>query len=134
MRFKKISFLASKADVAQEAHGELVERYGNVPPAEADVIVALGGDGFMLSTLHETQELRAPVYGMNRGTVGFLMNAYAADGLLERLSGSEEAEIHPLRMKAHCVDGRELNALAINEVSLLRQGPQAAKLRLLVDG
>lgn len=134
MRFKKICFLASKTDVAQEARAVLVERYGNVSAVQADVIVALGGDGFMLSTLHDTQGLRAPVYGMNRGTVGFLMNAYGADGLTERLAEAEEAVIHPLRMTAHSVDGGEIEALAINEVSLLRQGPQAAKLRILVDG
>ncbi len=134
MRFKKISFLASKADVAQQARAALVSTYGDVPPVQADVIVALGGDGFMLSTLHSTQGLRAPVYGMNRGTVGFLMNEYGEDGLQERLAEAEEAVIHPLRMKAHCMDGTELEALAINEVSLLRQGPQAAKLRILVDG
>ncbi len=134
MRFKKISFLASKADIAQEARAALIGRYGDVPPVQADLIVALGGDGFMLSTLHATQGLRAPVYGMNRGTVGFLMNEYAPDGLTDRLADAEEAVIHPLRMKAHCVGGEEIEALAINEVSLLREGPQAAKLRILVDG
>ena len=130
----KICFLASDVDIAQDARSELVETHGNVPPVQADLIVALGGDGFMLSVLHKTQGLRAPVYGMNRGTVGFLMNEFSPDGLLDRLAAAEEAVIHPLRMKAHCADGREIEALAINEVSLLRQGPQAAKLRILVDG
>ena len=134
MRYKKISFQASSVDVAQEARATLVERYGDVPPVQADLIVALGGDGFMLSVLHKTQGLRAPVYGMNRGTVGFLMNEFAPDGLTARLEEAEEAVVHPLRMKAHCVDGTEIEALAINEVSLLRQGPQAAKLRILIDG
>jgi len=134
MRFRKISFLASKSAVAQEARSILVRSYGDVPPSQADVIVALGGDGFMLSTLHSTQLLPAPVYGMNRGTVGFLMNEYGEKDLMDRLEAAEEAMIHPLRMKAHCVDGRVIEALAINEVSLLRQGPQAAKLRILVDG
>lgn len=134
MAFDKISFLASDADDAQEARADLVRAYGHVPPVQADVIVALGGDGFMLSTLHQTQDLRAPVYGMNRGTVGFLMNEYSAEGLKERLAEAELAEIHPLRMVAHGIDGSEVTALAINEVSLLRQGPQAAKLRILVDG
>lgn len=134
MRFKKISFLASKTEVAQDARAALVLRYGDVPPVQADLIVALGGDGFMLSTLHETEGLRAPVYGMNRGTVGFLMNEYSEDGLEDRLALAEETVIHPLRMTAHGVDGEELEGLAINEVSLLRQGPQAAKLRILVDG
>jgi NAD+ kinase len=131
---RKISFLASSVEEAQDARAVLVARYGHVPPVQADLIVALGGDGFMLTTLHATQGLRAPVYGMNRGTVGFLMNAYSEDDLLERLEAAEEAVIHPLRMRAHCVDGSEIEALAINEVSLLRQGPQAAKLRILVDG
>ena len=134
MGFDKISFLASDAEVAQEARAELVARYGHVPPVQADVIVALGGDGFMLSTLHATEGLRAPVYGMNRGTVGFLMNAYSDDGLRDRLAEAELAEIHPLRMVAHGVDGTETKALAINEVSMLREGPQAAKLRILIDG
>ncbi|WGI22901.1 NAD kinase [Amylibacter sp. IMCC11727] len=134
MRFKKISFLASKAEMAQDARAALVQRYGHVSPVQADLIVALGGDGFMLSTLHETQGLRAPVYGMNRGTVGFLMNEYSEDGLEDRLALAEETVIHPLRMTAHGVDGEEREGLAINEVSLLRKGPQAAKLRILVDG
>jgi len=134
MRFKKICFLASETEAAQEARAALVERYGTVSAVQSDAIVALGGDGFMLHTLHETQGLRAPVYGMNRGTVGFLMNEYGPEGLIERLAAAEEAVIHPLRMTAHCVSGREIEALAINEVSLLRQGPQAAKLRILIDG
>lgn len=98
------------------------------------MIVALGGDGFMLSTLHATQELNVPVYGMHRGTVGFLMNDFSEDRLLERLSEAEEAVTHPLRMRATRPDGYMEEALAINEVSLLRAGPQAAKLRISVDG
>jgi NAD+ kinase len=98
------------------------------------VIVALGGDGFMLSTLHATQEIDAPVYGMNRGTVGFLMNAYREDDLIARLEAAEEEVINPLHMWAERVDGTTHEALAINEVSLLRAGPQAAKLRIYVDG
>jgi NAD+ kinase len=97
------------------------------------VIVALGGDGFMLQTLHATQHLNVPVYGMNRGTVGFLMNEFSTDGLMARLAAAEEAAINPLRMRATCVDGQTHTALAINEVSLLRQGPQAAKLQIFVD-
>ncbi len=131
---KKLSFLASNAPVAQASRSDLAGRYGDVVPEQADAIVALGGDGFMLSTLHDYQKLGVPIYGMNRGTVGFLMNEYAPHGLIKRLKQAEEAVIHPLRMLAHCVDGQEIQALAINEVSLLRQGPQAAKLRVLVDG
>lgn len=134
MNYKKISFLGSLGDEAQAAVKTLRARYGHVPPQEADVIVALGGDGFMLSTLHETQELSAPVYGMNQGTVGFLMNEYGEDALLERLKASEAAIVHPLHMTATCADGSVQEALAINEVSLLRSGPQAAKLRISVDG
>ncbi|MEM7438404.1 MAG: NAD kinase [Pseudomonadota bacterium] len=134
MSFDKISFLASEAPDAQVARADLVRAYGDVPPVQADLIVALGGDGFMLSTLHATQGLRAPVYGMNRGTVGFLMNEYSASDLRDKLSVAELAEIHPLRMHAHREDGSDMEALAINEVSLLRQGPQAAKLRILIDG
>jgi NAD+ kinase len=108
--------------------------YGNVPPEEAEVIVALGGDGFMLQTLTATQHLDIPVYGMNCGTIGFLMNEFAVEGLHERLAAAEETVINPLRMRATAADGSVTEALAINEVSLLRAGPQAAKLRISVDG
>ena len=131
---QKLAFLASDADVARDAHARLVQMYGSVELDQADIIVALGGDGFMLQTLHATQHLDAPVYGMNRGTVGFLMNAYEEDGLIDRLSAAEEAEINPLSMTAVDVEGHEFSALAINEVSLLRAGPQAAKLKISVDG
>lgn len=130
----KIAFLASRNDSSREAQKFLAERYGNVPLAEAEVIVALGGDGFMLQTLHGTQHLSAPVYGMNRGTVGFLMNEFSEDGLIERLQGAERAVINPLAMRATCADGTMHEALAINEVSLLRAGPQAARLQIYVDG
>jgi len=130
----KIAFAASRAAVAQTARATLVTRYGDVADDEADVIVALGGDGFMLQTLHGTQHLAAPVYGMNRGTIGFLMNEYSESDLAARLEAAEEAVLNPLRMTALDVDGQEHRALAINEVSLLRAGPQAAKLRISVDG
>lgn len=130
----KIAFLASRAPVAQTARAALVGRYGDVPPDEAEVIVALGGDGFMLDTLHRTQDLAAPVYGMNRGTIGFLMNAYSEARLLERLEAAEQEVINPLRMRAMDREGVLHEALAINEVSLLRAGPQAAKLKITVDG
>ncbi|MGX9349597.1 NAD kinase [Shimia sp. W99] len=131
---ERIAFLASEAPVAQTARAALIGRYGNCPPEEADVIVALGGDGFMLQTLHGINGLNKPVYGMNRGTVGFLMNAYSESDLLERLSEAEEEVLNPLAMRATCVDGSVHEALAINEVSLLRAGPQAAKLRITIDG
>lgn len=130
----KIAFYASPAPLAQKAKKALGERHGDVAAEEADVIVALGGDGYMLKTLHETQSLPAPVYGMNRGTVGFLMNEYSPEHLMGRLADAEEAVIHPLRMQAHCADGSEFEALAINEVAMLRAGPQAAKLQISVDG
>ncbi|TFG89254.1 MAG: NAD kinase, partial [Hyphomicrobiales bacterium] len=132
--FEHICFLASDADEAQSAARDLRRRYGHVDAASADVIVALGGDGFMLSTLHATMNMPAPVYGMNRGTVGFLMNDYDPDNLLERLANARRAIINPLRMVAHDKDGRVTEALAINEVSLLRQTRQAAKIRILLDG
>ncbi|MDW4498736.1 NAD kinase [Sulfitobacter sp. D35] len=130
----KISFTASHAETAQTARAALVTRYGNATMEAADVIVALGGDGFMLQTLHATQHLDAPVYGMNRGTIGFLMNDYAESDLQARLAQAEEAVINPLAMTATGVDGSETRALAINEVSLLRAGAQAAKLKITVDG
>lgn len=131
---KRIAFLASDADVAQSSRSSLVKRYGNAAPRDADVIVALGGDGFMLRTLHNTQHLDVPVYGMNRGTIGFLMNEYDDLNLLERLSQAEEEVINPLAMKAMDQSGKLHEALAINEVSLLRAGPQAARLKISVDG
>ena len=134
MKYKKISFLGARGDDAQTATETLRARYGHTDPENADVIVALGGDGFMLSTLHDTQHLSAPTYGMNRGTVGFLMNEYAEDDLIARLSAAEPAEIHPLEMRATCIDGTCHDGLAINEVSLLRSGPQAAKLQISIDG
>ena len=129
-----IAFAASDIPIAQEALAELSARYGSVPVEEADVIVALGGDGFMLQTLHGTMHRDLPVYGMNRGTVGFLMNEFEADGLLERLEAAEEAVINPLAMRAETPEGEVAEALAINEVALLRAGPQAAKLQITVDG
>ncbi|AZQ68762.1 NAD kinase [Silicimonas algicola] len=129
-----ISFRASDARLAQDAARNLIERYGQVSPEEADVVVALGGDGFMLETLNDVRPLDKPVYGMNRGTVGFLMNEYGADDLPARLAEAEEAVINPLRMRAATADGMVSEGLAINEVSLLREGPQAARLRISVDG
>lgn len=129
----KIAFAASGAPVAQWARAALVDRYGDADLEDADVIVALGGDGFMLQTLHGSQHLNVPVYGMNRGTIGFLMNEYGEADLEARLDAAEEALLNPLTMTARDVDGNEHKALAINEVSLLRAGPQAAKLRISVD-
>lgn len=131
---EKIAFQANSTEIAQAARRALVAQYGDVAPSEADVIVALGGDGFMLQTLHGTMDLDAPVYGMNCGTIGFLMNEYAEGDLFARLGNAEEELINPLAMRATRASGDVHDALAINEVSLLRQGAQAAKLRISVDG
>ena len=131
---QKICFTASETEVAQSALQRMVGHYGNSAMEKADVIVALGGDGFMLQTLHATEHLDVPVYGMNCGTIGFLMNEYGEENLPERLGVAEEEVVNPLAMLAVSVDGKEHRALAINEVSLLRAGPQAAKLRISVDG
>ncbi len=130
----KIAFLSSGSTAAKTALKKLTTRHGQCTPDAADVIVALGGDGFMLQSLHEWQSLGLPVYGMNCGTIGFLMNAYHTEGLTERLTAAVEEVVNPLRMHAETVDGQRLEALAINEVSLFRMGPQAAKLRISVDG
>lgn len=128
----RIHFTCSDTDLAALALERLTARYGQVPVSRADVIVALGGDGFMLSVLRMNSG--RPVYGMNRGTVGFLMNDYAEDDLLDRITAAEETGINPLSMVALSVEGHEHRALAINEVSMLRAGAQAAKLRISVNG
>ena len=132
-QFKKIAFVASDVAEANEALARLGARYGNVDITLADAIVALGGDGLMLQTLHRMMESGTPIYGMNRGSVGFLMNEYAEDDLVARLNAAEINRIHPLRMIVHDIDGTRHEALAINEVSLYRQSYQAAKLRIAVD-
>lgn len=131
---ERIAFVAMTGANASAARQKLAALYGNHPPAEADVIVALGGDGFMLQTLHRYMALGVPIYGMNQGTVGFLMNNFAVEGLRERLRSAELARLHPLRMLARREAVADVEALAINEVSLLRQTRQAAKLRIRVDG
>jgi NAD+ kinase len=130
----RLAFLASDRPEAQGARDALVARYGEAPLAEAEVLVALGGDGFMLETLRRDFQRRRPIYGMNRGSVGFLMNDYAEAGLFERIAAAEKAVIHPLVMKARDAAGKDHEAIAINEVSLLRQTYQTAKLRILIDG
>ena len=130
----RLHFVASDRPEAQDARDRLIARYGDSPEASAQVIVALGGDGFMLETLHRNLADARPIYGMNQGSVGFLMNEYSEDGLLERIEAAECAEIHPLVMRTIDRDGREDRALAINEVSLLRQTRQTAKLEISIDG
>jgi len=131
---RRIAFTASERPEAQEARAALVARYGDADADAAEVIVALGGDGFMLETLHARLLSRRPVYGMNRGSVGFLMNEYSEDDLLERIDAAERAVIHPLSMTAVDTHGQTHEALAFNEVSLLRQTRQTAKLGIAIDG
>ena len=133
-KITRLAFVASARPEAQEARARLEERYGGVAPSEAEAIVALGGDGFMLETLHAHIKRPLPVSGMNRGSVGFLMNDFNEDGLLERVASAERATIHPLVMVAIDRNRRQHRALAINEVSLLRRTSQTAKLRISIDG
>jgi NAD+ kinase len=125
--------VAAAAPEAQAALSELRARYRDAGADAAEIIVALGGDGFMLQTLHTFLERRKPIYGMNRGSVGFLMNEFVSEGLEQRLRVAEATAIHPLRMQAIGRDGSCTEALAFNEVSLLRETRQAAKIRILVD-
>ncbi len=133
-KFDNIAFVASDVAEAQEALQRLTARYGAVEPGRAEAIVALGGDGLMLQTLHRFMNDRIPIYGMNRGSVGFLMNEYREDGLLERLAEAEISRVHPLSMVADDAQGKASKALAINEVSLFRETFQAAKLKISIDG
>jgi NAD+ kinase len=131
--FSKLAFVASSIDAARDARARLENLYGSVPLDEADAIVALGGDGLMLQTLHQTMQLGTPIYGMHQGSIGFLMNDYREEGLIERLNAAEINVIHPLQMRTLDCEGHRSEALAINEVSLLRQRYQAAKLRIVID-
>lgn len=130
----RIAFVTSATPEAELARAALVRRYGDAAPRDASVIVALGGDGLMLQTLHKFMEAGKPIYGMNRGTVGFLMNEYREDGLKERLGAAQETVIHPLGMRAVDARGAVHQARAINEVSVFRQTNQLARLRILIDG
>ncbi|MBO6521400.1 MAG: NAD kinase [Rhodospirillales bacterium] len=134
MKFERIAFVAAPTPEAAEARVRLARLYGNVGVDEADVIVALGGDGMMLHTLHDLMDRDVPIYGMNRGSVGFLMNEYAEEALPDRLERAELISLHPLHMDATDTDGNVHSHLAINEVSLLRETRQAAKIRIIVDG
>ena len=133
MKYKNVAFVASDLTQAQAAIKRLKHRYPSVPPEEADVIVALGGDGFVLEALHRYMATKTPIYGMNRGTVGFLMNEYDEESLIERLENADASNLKPLKMQAWDIQGVKHEALAINEVSLLRETRQAAKLKILVD-
>lgn len=133
MRFRKIQFVASSATEAQQALRELTRAYGNAR-ADADVIVALGGDGLMLQTIHKAHRRGIPIFGMNCGSVGFLMNDYSAHDLPARLEAAKAQGINPLRMRARTASGKTHTALAFNEVSMLRETRQAAKIEVKVDG
>lgn len=133
-KIENIAFVASASEEAETARRKLSHAYGSSPPDMADVIVALGGDGFMLTALHRFMNTGKPIYGMHRGTVGFLMNDFRPEGLLERLAQAEVTPIRPLLMTAECTDGTTCEARAFNEVSLWRQSSQAAKLEIRVDG
>ncbi len=133
-RYKHIAFVASDVPEAQRARRRLVRRYGDAKLETADVVVALGGDGLMLATLQRLMNSGKPIYGMHRGTVGFLMNEYSENGLRERLAAAHVTVTHPLLMRARDAAGRVHRHRAINEVSLFRQIYQAAKLRILIDG
>jgi NAD+ kinase len=130
----RIAIYGAPTQLATEARARLIGRYGDAPLDVAKAVVALGGDGFMLETLHRVLGRSLPVYGMNCGSVGFLMNAYAEEGLPERIAQAQEAVLNPLRMRAVTVAGEAEEALALNEVSLLRQRRQSAKIRISVDG
>lgn len=129
-----LAFVASNAPEAQLAAKRLSRFYGENSPEQADVIVALGGDGLMLQTLHQFMDCKTPIYGMNRGSIGFLMNEFREDGLLDRIMNAERSVVHPLNMRATNTHGMVAEARALNEVSLLRQSFQAAKLEISVDG
>jgi NAD+ kinase len=133
MKYSRIAFLASESPEATAALVRLTGRYGKTDPDKADVVVALGGDGHMLQTMHRFVSTGIPIYGMNRGTVGFLMNDYAEDNLTERLEAAELTTIRPLRMVATDESGKSHKSIAFNEVSLLRQRSQAAKLQITID-
>jgi len=132
--YARIAFVASPIPEAEEALARLAKSYGNVAPEHADVIVALGGDGLMLQTLRRFMRSGKPIYGMHRGTVGFLMNEYREEHLRERIAAAHTAVIHPLLMHARAADGSSRDFHAFNEVSLFRQTYQAARLRILIDG
>jgi NAD+ kinase len=133
-RLDCLAFISAGTPEADAARDLLAETYGNCDPNSSDVVVALGGDGLMLQTLHRFMGRNKPIYGMNRGSVGFLLNEFRCDGLRERLAAAQASIVRPLIMKARNAVGEELVARAINEVSMLRQTFQAAKMRITIDG
>jgi len=134
MAYENISFVSSNSDPARRACTHLRKIFGTYKPDKADVVVVLGGDGTMLETLHRTMEYDVPIYGMNRGTIGFLMNEFREDGLKRRLNEAQKVELHPLQMNVTTINGNRTTAHCINEVALLRETRQAAKLKITIDG
>lgn len=134
MNDKKIAFVGSGSPKAVEALEALTNKYPCVPVEEAELIVALGGDGFILHCLHQSMGKNVPIFGMNRGSVGFLMNEFSEEKLYDRLASAEAVKFIPLRLQATSINGEQSEGLAINEVSLLRETRQASKIRILVDG
>jgi NAD+ kinase len=130
----RVAVVAAETEAAQQALEELSDRYSCVPPESAEIIIPLGGDGFMLESLHRFLSRGVRIFGMHRGSVGFLMNPYRVDGLVERLTAAQPVVLHPLEMNAVCEQGTKCRALAFNEVSLLRESRQAAKFQVSVDG
>ena len=130
----RVAFVAADTDVARAARTQLIDRYGETAPDDADIVVALGGDGHMLETLHRFMDHNLPIYGMNCGSVGFLLNPFEKDGLPERLARAQPFKLHPLQMRTTDVTGAQDTARAFNEVSLLRETRQTAKLRISIDG
>ncbi|MEM7444543.1 MAG: NAD kinase [Pseudomonadota bacterium] len=130
----RIAFVAAETEEAESAKTALAKRYGGTRPEDADIVVALGGDGHMLETLHRYMDVNRPIYGMNCGSVGFLLNPFQEEGLLERLARAQRVRLHPLQMRAVDIFGGEHHARAFNEVSLLRETRQTAKLRISIDG
>jgi len=130
----RIACVDSGSDRAKASRRELAARYDLVPPEESDVIVALGGDGLVLRVVHEYLHLGRPIFGMNCGTVGFLLNAHRSDALIERIQAAKEVTLHPLRMTAKTIDGKVEESFAFNEVSILRHTRQTANVRISVDG
>ncbi len=133
MRSMKLFFTADTSSTAQEYLAQIENQHESVPLPDADVIVALGGDGFMLETLHQNMAHKKPVFGMNCGTVGFLMNVFSPEKIIDRIHNAETVELFPLEMVAKKIDGTEVKARAINEVSLLRETRQTAKIRIYID-
>src|SRR6058998_3864640 len=124
----RIACVASSSAAARAARADLAARYDLVDPGDCDVIVALGGDGLLLHTIHQHLQLGRPIFGMNRGTVGFLMNQYRPDGLVERVAAATPISVHPLRMAATHSDGRRAHALAFNEVAVTRSSAHSANI------